>query len=70
MTKSKSVGKKRTPAHRDVKIYFAIKSQNEIYYQLASVFKAATHDEELLTEKMVDSFLARKHPNFFLKNHF
>lgn len=32
--------------------YFAVKSQNELYYQMASIFKHAAHDEDGLAKEI------------------
>jgi len=50
--------------------YFAIRSQNEIYYQMASVFKAVTKDEEESTQRMLGVLLNMKKPDFFMENKF
>jgi hypothetical protein len=47
--------------------YFAIRSQNEIYYQMASIFKAATKNEEELTQRMLGTLLSMKKPDFFVE---
>lgn len=37
--------------------YFALKSQDEIYYQMASIFKAVTKNEEQLAENICSGIL-------------
>ena len=37
--------------------YFALKSQNEIYYQMASIFKEATNDEDKLAKEVLTGLL-------------
>ena len=48
---------------KDVKAfnaYFALKSQNEIYYQMASIFKEVTSDEEILAKEILDGIIKNK----------
>ena len=49
--------------------YFALKSQNEIYYQMASIFKqVVANDENKMAEMIFNGFLTDKHPKIFLEN--
>ena len=40
--------------------YFALKSQNEIYYQMASIFKEIAIDEEIVAENILDGIIKNK----------
>ncbi len=48
--------------------YFAVKSQNEIYYQMASIFKHASAGEASLANKIVHKSLVGKSYEIFLDN--
>ncbi|MCK5837057.1 MAG: hypothetical protein KAH09_07300 [Desulfobacula sp.] len=66
MVKSK-VGKKKKIV--DVsKAYAALKSQDEIYYQMASIFKVVTRDEDKLAKKILSGLLTGKQSEIFLEN--
>jgi len=63
-SKSGSKGK-----HHQASIaYFALKSQNEIYYQMASVFKEIAKDEDKMGKKILSRFLTGNHPEIVLEN--
>ncbi len=68
MAASKIVKKKNMKTPQTIKPYFAVRSKNEIYYQMASVFKAITKDEDELTQKMLGSLISMKYPDFFVEN--
>ena len=61
-------GKKNLKKPQAIKPYFAVRSKNEIYYQMASIFKAATKNEEELTQRMLGTLLSMKKPEFFVEN--
>ncbi len=44
--------------------YFALKSNNEIYYQMASIFKEITNDEQKIENQFFNMFLADKQTEF------
>ncbi len=47
-----------TDAHvLSVKFYGALKSKNEIYFQMASLFKEVTQDEKKLEDKWMERIL-------------
>ena len=48
--------------------YFALKSKNEIYYQMASVFKAVATDENQMGKKILSRLLTKNHPKKVLEN--
>ncbi len=48
--------------------YFAVKSQNEIYYKMASIFKQAAADEASLAERIIFKSIAEQAPNISLEN--
>ncbi|WP_299983690.1 hypothetical protein [Desulfobacula sp.] len=64
MAKSK-VGKKTVQSANS---YFALKSQNEIYYQMASIFKEITNVEDKLAKKNFNGFLKINQSEIFLEN--
>ena len=68
MTRSKRGKQQNLKKTHQAHSYFAIKSQNEIYYQMASIFKAATKNEEELTQRMLGTLLSMKKPEFFVEN--
>ena len=39
--------------------YIALKSKNEIYYQMASIFKAVTKDENEITHDIINKLISR-----------
>ena len=50
--------------------YFALKSKNEIYFQMASIFKEITNDGEELTKELFDGILIEDSSKLFLENSF
>ena len=50
--------------------YFALKSQNELYYQMASIFVAVTGDEDKLEQMVFKKFFPGNSPEIFLENRF
>ena len=52
--------------------YGALKSKNEIYFQMASLFKEVTHDEKKLENKWMEQILISNHPDssgkYFINN--
>jgi len=50
--------------------YFALKSENEIYYQMASIFKEAANNDDNLAEKIFSGILAENQSKVFLENSF
>ncbi len=47
--------------------YFALKSQNEIYFQMASIFKAASYNKDEMAKKIIKGFLIGKPANISLE---
>lgn len=68
MAASKTGKKKNLRKRQAINPYFAIRSQDDIYYQMASVFKAVTKNEDELTQKMLGSLISMKYPGFFVEN--
>lgn len=68
MAAIKTGKKKNMKKPQAIKPYFAVRSKNEIYYQMASVFKAVTKDEEELTQKMLWNLMSMSYPDFFVEN--
>ena len=54
-------GKKETAL--TTPFYGALKSKHEIYFQMASLFKEVTRDEEELSGQWMDRILASQHAN-------
>ncbi|MCP3871780.1 MAG: hypothetical protein GY699_01285 [Desulfobacteraceae bacterium] len=48
--------------------YFALKSQDEIYYQMASIFKEAANDENDLAKKIFSGVLTGNTSEISLEN--
>ncbi len=40
--------------------YAALKAKNELYFQLASIFNAIRHDEEKVTEIIIENYLPER----------
>jgi len=61
MSKSKAGQKKYKKDVQTSNFYFALKSQNEIYFQMASIFKEASNDKKddknELVKKVFKGFL-------------
>ena len=70
MARSKTGKKKNLRKDQAINPYFAVRSQDDIYYQMASVFKAVTKDEEELTQRMLGTLMSMKYPDFFVENKF
>ncbi|MFA5904326.1 MAG: hypothetical protein WC836_10360 [Desulfobacula sp.] len=68
MAASKTGKKKSLRKPQTIHTYFALRSKNEIYYQMASVFKAVTKDKDELTQEMLGTLMSIKNPNFFVEN--
>lgn len=56
--------KKNSTSHS----YFAVKAKNEIYYQMASIFKHASNDESTLAEKIIYKSMVQDYHNIFMEN--
>jgi len=48
--------------------YFALKSKNEIYYQMASIFKQVANDENKLAKKIFSRVLTGNQSKIFMEN--
>lgn len=59
---------KKSEVRGKLLVYYATRAHNDIYYQMASVFRAATRDEDALKKTLFDSFVTRRYPNFFMEN--
>ncbi|OGR36095.1 MAG: hypothetical protein A3J80_01780 [Desulfobacula sp. RIFOXYB2_FULL_45_6] len=68
MAASKTGKKKGMKKTQAIHTYFAVRSQNELYYQMASVFKAVTKDKDELTQEMLGNLISMKYPDFFVEN--
>ena len=47
--------------------YVAVKAQNEIYYQMASIFKVISHDKGELAQKYFNKYLPDHSSEIFLE---
>lgn len=56
-------GKKTGQKNSTVPFYGALKSKNEIYFQMASVFKAVSRDENRLAGEWMQRILMSAHPD-------
>ncbi len=64
MSEAKDLNKrKRTYKRGVVPFYGALKSNNEVYFQMASLFKEVTKGEEHLSGQWMDRMLASRRPN-------
>lgn len=63
---SDPIVKKRTNRLSDS--YAAIKSQNEVYYQMASIFKQVTKHETQMTTKILNRLVLGANPEISLEN--
>lgn len=57
------INKKKKRIQKPSHSYFAVKSQNELYYQMASIFKHVDKGEDVLAHKILSTSL----PGFFHK---
>ena len=57
MAESELRRKRRTLKSPD--LFVAFKSKNEIYYQMASIFKHASFDEDNMAKEVVTGFLTK-----------
>jgi len=55
-----------------VNFYGALKSKNEIYFQMASLFKEVTRDGKQLENRLIEKFLPENSPDisgkYFINN--
>ena len=69
MSKSTLRGKRHRKEVQISNVYCALKSQNEIYYQMASIFKhVAANDENKMAKMIFNGFLTGNHSKIFLEN--
>ena len=57
MSKSKFEIKRYKKGVQASNFYFGLKSKNEIYFQMASIFKEVTNDEDKLAKTIFNGFL-------------
>ena len=58
MSSYKNTKKKNCKNVEKFNAYFALKSKNELYYQMASIFKEITHDKEISAQTAFSDLLA------------
>ena len=46
----------------------AIKAKNEVFYQMASIFKAVTNDEDAESQKLFNTMISQNPSDFLLEN--
>ncbi|MBT3388418.1 MAG: hypothetical protein HN417_10835 [Desulfobacula sp.] len=68
MSKSKTGQKKYKKDVQSSNFYFALKSQNEIYFQMASIFKEASSDKNELAKKDKDELAKKVFKGFLIGN--
>ncbi len=68
MSKSNFQNKKDFKNHHSSNSYFAVKAKNDIFYQMASIFKEITKDEEIESKKLFSSMISQNASDFFLEN--
>jgi hypothetical protein len=64
MIKTKASTEKQ---NKSSKAYAAFKAKNEIFYQMASIFKVMGHDDGKLAQKIFDKYLPGQAPEIFLE---
>lgn len=67
MAEARIVKKRKIKSSQAISPYFAVRSKNEIYYQMASVFKAVTKDENELAWKILGDFMGLNHQDIFVE---
>lgn len=65
---SKSVVKNRKKRVRSSNLYYAVKSKNEIYYQMASIFKEVSKDEKSFAKKIFSNVLQGPQSKISMEN--
>ena len=70
MVKSKVRKKRDKKGIQPSSFYVALKSKNEIYFQMASIFKEASKDEDQLAKKIFNGLLMDDFPKIFVENSF
>lgn len=68
MGKPKVEKNMKTKRFNKANSYFALKSKNEVYYQMASIFKAVTHNEDKLTKKILTKILSKNSSEIYLES--
>ncbi|MCG8635045.1 MAG: hypothetical protein MI863_14520 [Desulfobacterales bacterium] len=64
MSESNDLSKRKKTYKRGVvPFYGALKSKNEVYFQMASLFKEVTKGDERLSGQWIDRMLASRQPN-------
>jgi len=66
MSKSEVENKKKRV--RSSHLYYAMKSKNELYYQMASIFKEVSKDEDSFTKKIFSRVLQSPQSKIFMEN--
>ena len=65
---AKSKVRKKRKSVQTANSYFALRSQNEIYYQMASIFKQVANDENKLAKKIFSRVLTGNQSKIFMEN--
>lgn len=70
MSRLTAVGKKETKNVQTSRFYFALKSKNEIYFQMASIFKEISNDKDEFAKNMFKGMIIKEPSNIFLEKSF
>ena len=70
MSKSKVEIKRYKKGVQASNFYFGLKSKNEIYFQMASIFKEVTNDEDKLAKTIFNGFLTGDSSKIFMEKSF
>ncbi len=60
--------KENAKNHHSYSPYFAVKAKDDIFYQMASIFKEITRDDEIESKKLISSMISQNRSDFFLEN--
>lgn len=70
MSKLKPVNKEDQKNVEASGFYFALKSKNEVYFQMASIFREITNEEDEFAKKIFKGMLTGEHLNILLEKSF
>ncbi len=68
MSKSNFQDQKKFGDHHSSYPYFAVKVKNDVFYQMASIFKEITKGEESESKKLFSSMISQNASDIFLEN--
>ncbi len=67
MLKTNYQNKKDLKKHHSRSPYFAVKAKDDIFYQMASIFKEITGDDEIESKKLFSSMISQNTSDFSLE---